>query len=55
MKRAARQLRNSRREFEASNQYYCVPIDLAEKMLSCRHLLDQWLPAQEARLRRAAG
>lgn len=32
--------------FEASNQYYYVPIDLAEKVLNCRHLLDHWLPAE---------
>ncbi len=30
--------------FEASNQYYYVPIDLAEKVLNCRHLLESWLP-----------
>jgi len=40
------QQHDSRIGFEASNQYYYVPIDLAEKILNCRHLLDQWLPEQ---------
>jgi hypothetical protein len=34
--------------FEASNQYYYVPLDLAEKALNCRDLLDRWLPTQRA-------
>jgi hypothetical protein len=33
------QLRDSRIGFEASNQYYYVPVDLMEKVLNCRHLL----------------
>ncbi|HXX94266.1 MAG TPA: hypothetical protein VEN81_11580, partial [Planctomycetota bacterium] len=32
--------------FEASNHYYYRPIDLAEKILNCRDLLDRWLPSQ---------
>ncbi|MCO5051400.1 MAG: hypothetical protein M9920_03770 [Verrucomicrobiae bacterium] len=32
---------DSRIGFEASNQYYYVPIDLVEKVLNCRHLLAQ--------------
>lgn len=32
--------------FEASNHYYYLPADLAEKILNVRHLLDHWLPAQ---------
>jgi hypothetical protein len=28
---------------------YYRPIDLAEKILNCRDLLDRWLPAQGAR------
>ena len=43
------QSRDSRIGFEASNQYYYVPIDLVEKVLSCRDLLDRWLPAQQAK------
>jgi hypothetical protein len=43
------QRRDSRIGFEASNQYYYVPTDLAEKVLNCRDLLDRWLPAQRAR------
>jgi hypothetical protein len=43
------QQRDSRIGFEASNQYYYVPQDLAEKILNCRHLLDTWLPAQRKR------
>jgi hypothetical protein len=38
------QSQDSRIGFEASNQYYFVPIDLAEKILNCRDLLDHWLP-----------
>ncbi len=37
------QARDSRIGFEASNQYYYVPIDLLEKMLNCRDLLARWL------------
>jgi hypothetical protein len=37
------QNRDSRLGFEASNQYYYVPYDLAEKILNCRDLLDRWL------------
>jgi hypothetical protein len=44
------QCRDSRLGFESSNQYYYVPIDLAEKVLNCRHLLEVWLPAQRARV-----
>ena len=33
------QSRDARIGFEASNQYYYVPVDLAEKVLNCRHLL----------------
>ena len=31
---------DSRIGFEASNQYYYVPVDLMEKVLNCHHLLD---------------
>jgi hypothetical protein len=41
------QSRDSRIGFEASNQYYYVPLDLAEKVLNCRYLLDHWLAEQE--------
>ena len=37
---------DSRIGFEAANQYFYVPLDLAEKVLNCRDLLDRWLPAQ---------
>lgn len=40
------QVRDSRIGFEASNQYFYVPLDLAEKVLNCRDLLERWLPAQ---------
>jgi hypothetical protein len=40
------QNRDSRIGFEASNQYYYVPTDLAEKVVNCRDLLDRWLPAE---------
>ncbi len=39
------QTSDSRIGFEASNQYYYVPMDLVEKMLNCQDLLDRWLPA----------
>jgi hypothetical protein len=37
---------DSRIGFESSNQYYYVPVDLAEKVLNCHDLLTRWLPAQ---------
>lgn len=37
------QSRDSRLGFEASNQYYYVPLDLVEKVLNCRDLLERWL------------
>ena len=40
----ALQSRDARLGFEASNHYFYVPIDLAEKVLNCRDLLDRWLP-----------
>jgi hypothetical protein len=39
----ALQSADSRLGFEASNQYFYVPLDLAEKVLNCRYLLDTWL------------
>jgi len=38
------QLQDSRFGFEASNHYFYVPQDLAEKVLNCQYLLDKWLP-----------
>lgn len=38
------QTRDSRIGFEASNQYYYVPVDLAEKVINCQDLLTRWLP-----------
>jgi hypothetical protein len=35
---------DSRLGFEASNHYFYVCNDLAEKVLNCRDLLDNWLP-----------
>ncbi len=43
------QSNDSRLGFEASNQYYYVPMDLAEKVLNCRDLLESWLPKQRTR------
>ena len=43
------QARDSRIGFEATNQYYYVPVDLGEKVLNCRDLLDRWLPSERAR------
>ena len=38
------QSRDSAIGFEASNHYFYLPIDLAEKVLNCRDLLARWLP-----------
>ncbi len=43
------QSRDSRIGFEASNQYYYVPVDLAEKVINCQDLLTRWLPAMRSR------
>lgn len=40
------QSQDSRIGFEASNQYYYVPIDLLEKVLNCQYLLEHWVPAR---------
>jgi hypothetical protein len=40
---------DSRIGFEASNQYYYVPADLAEKVINCQDLLTRWLPAVRSR------
>lgn len=47
------QTHDSRIGFEASNQYFYVPQDLAEKVLNCHDLLQRWLPAaREAAMKR---
>jgi hypothetical protein len=38
------QSRDSRIGFEATNQYFYVPLDLVEKVICCRYLLEHWLP-----------
>ncbi|MDP2898554.1 MAG: hypothetical protein Q8Q12_18610 [bacterium] len=38
---------DSRIGFEASNQYYYVPIDLVEKVINCRYILDHVLPGMK--------
>lgn len=43
------QICDSRIGFEATNHYFYVPIDLVEKVVNCRDLLDRWLPQQHAR------
>lgn len=43
------QSHDSRIGFEASNHYYYVPLDLAEKVINCEHLLRIWLPEKKAR------
>lgn len=45
---------DSRIGFEASNHYYYVPIDLAEKVINCRHLLQTWIPKSRAKWSGAA-
>ncbi|MBI4585661.1 MAG: hypothetical protein HY717_16745 [Planctomycetes bacterium] len=54
--RAARRLldlvrSDSRLGFEASNQYYYMPVDLLEKVLNCRWILDDWIPGERRRLK----
>jgi hypothetical protein len=44
----ALQTRDSRIGFEASNQYYYVPVDLAEKVINCQDLLTRWLPTERS-------
>jgi hypothetical protein len=43
------QAHDSRLGFEASNEYAYLPIDLAEKVINARDLLDRWLPAERRR------
>jgi hypothetical protein len=43
------QTRDSRLGFEAANQYFYVPADLAEKVLNCQDLLHRWLPGERRR------
>jgi hypothetical protein len=43
------QMADARIGFEASNQYYYVPLDLVEKVVNCQDLLERWLAAQRAR------
>lgn len=38
------QHRDPRIGFEATNQYFYVPMDLAEKVMECDWLLQEWLP-----------
>jgi hypothetical protein len=35
---------DSRIGFEASNQYYYLPLDLVEKVINCEYILNVWLP-----------
>jgi hypothetical protein len=37
---------DARMGFEATNQYYYVPVDLVEKVLNCQDLLNRWLPRE---------
>lgn len=46
---ATLQGRDSRLGFEASNHYFYVCNDLAEKVINCRYLLDIWLPELKKR------
>jgi hypothetical protein len=44
------QSRDSRIGYEATNHYFFTPMDLAEKVLNARDLLDRWLPSEAERL-----
>src|SRR5690606_10024267 len=37
------QSHDSRIGFEATNHYFYLPLDLAEKVIACRHLQQRWL------------
>jgi hypothetical protein len=43
------QSRDARIGFEATNQYFYTRMDLAEKVLNCRDLLNRWLPSLKGR------
>jgi hypothetical protein len=43
------QIYDARLGFEATNHYFFTPMDLAEKALNCRYLLDHWLPDERAK------
>jgi hypothetical protein len=45
---------DSRFGFEASNQYFYIPMDLAEKVLNCQDLLTRWLPGMRTRFENSA-
>lgn len=40
---------NSRIGYEAANQYFYLPIDLVEKVINCRYILDRWIPDIEGK------
>ena len=40
---------DSRIGYEPSNQYYYVPLDVVEKIINCRWILDTWLPSERRR------
>jgi len=44
------QTRESTIGYEASNHYFYVPIDLAEKVINCADLLNRWIPELRAKL-----
>lgn len=44
------QAADARIGFEATNQYYYVPLDLAEKVLNCERLLGTWVPKRRAEI-----
>jgi hypothetical protein len=43
------QCRDSRIGFEAACQYFYVSVDLGEKVINCRDLLERWIPEQRAK------
>jgi hypothetical protein len=43
------QRRDSRIGFEAACQYFYVGVDLGEKVINCRDLLERWIPEQRAK------
>ncbi|MFA6244683.1 MAG: hypothetical protein WC655_27310, partial [Candidatus Hydrogenedentales bacterium] len=46
---------DSRIGFEAACQYFYVGVDLGEKILNCRDILDHWISEQRAKIAAAKG
>lgn len=43
---------DSRIGFEATNHYFYVPLDLVEKVVHCRWIIDRWIPEEMERIKK---